>query len=419
MSANARLKTDGCDARPSCDEQRDERFSERNGRTIGVLAWHWGQMGAGAKFTYEMLAALRDVQGIEPSISAAAGSDLEAFAAEVPDVPIHVVKTFKGRKTTRTGRAAAAVGVLLMPRLARDFRRILHACAPDVVLCTFQSIWDIAALPALRHYPGRFVLVLHDARFHPGDWYPLRPTVLRRQVEAADALIVLSDHVGRAAAELYRFPHNRIWIVPHGAFHFGARREISRPFPHGRALRLLFLGRIVAYKGLQLLLQTYRQMRERGASVSLEIAGDGDMSPYAQALSDLPDVMVINRWLTDADIAASLERADIVVLPYLEASQSGIAAAAQAAALPLVATPVGGLVEQIEERITGIIATGMMPEDLAVAIDSLIADPGLYESCSTGALRHARETLDWSQVAGRVGHILRDVARLPSRRARD
>jgi glycosyltransferase involved in cell wall biosynthesis len=381
-----------------------------------VLLWHWGRAGAGAKFTLELARELRNAPGFRLTVSASAGSQLAMLADSDKNIVLRTVRTFEGNKASWTGKVSAASGLLGLWQLARDFRRILNERQTDIAICAFQSIWDLAAIPTLRRHANRFILILHDAKLHPGDYYPFRESVLRWEVATADALIVLSDHVGRAAQLLYEFPPDRIWTVPHGTLSFGAGTVTPRTFPHNRPMRLLFFGRILKYKGLGHLLDAYRLLRERGAAVELDIVGSGDLAPYKSQLAGLPDVSINNAWVNEEQIAQALARADIMMLPYIEASQSGVAAAALTAGLPIVATPVGGLVEQVRCGQTGIIAKGIGPEDLAAAIQSLIDDPSLYETCSAGALRHAQEELGWARIATEIGAIVKEVASRPSRR---
>ena len=344
-------------------------------RAHRVLLWHWGRAGAGSKFTYELASELRNVPGIEPNVSASEGSQLAMFASSDKDLTLRMVRTFNRDKASWAGKADAALGLLRLRQLALDFRAMLDECQPDVVICTLQSIWDLAVIPVLRKRANRFILILHDAKMHPGDNYPFRESVLRWEVAAADALIVLSDHVGRAAQRIYDFPRDRIWTVPHGAFSFGSDATAPRRFPSNRAMRLLFFGRIVRYKGLGQLLDAYRFLRERGVAVELDIVGSGDLAPYASQLTGLPDVSIANAWVDEDQIAQALARADAVILPYIEASQSGVAAAALTAGLPIVATPVGGLMEQVRCGQTGVIAKGVDPEHLAAAIQRFVENP--------------------------------------------
>ena len=239
--------------------------------------------------------------------------------------------------------------------------------------------------------------------------------MVRWQVEAANGLIVLSDHVGEEAQKVYDFPANRIWTIAHGAFSFGDDKTMARSFPKDQPLRLLFLGRIVKYKGLGLLLDAYRILRERNVPVILDIVGSGSLKPYQDQLEGLEQVNIENKWLEEQEIDAALKRSDIMVLPYIEASQSGVAAAALTAALPLIATPVGGLVEQIIDRQTGLIADAVSAASLADTIEQLATSPHLYETCSAAALDFANSTLGWATIAQDVANISQKVLDLPAR----
>ena len=382
-----------------------------------VLLWHWGKEGAGAKFSGALARGLRDLPGTQVAISAATSSDLARDIGGCTDLPLQSVRIFEGDKASLSGKLAAGFALLGLPRIGAEFFGALEEFRPDVALCAFQSIWDLAALPVLRRAASRFVLVLHDAEPHPGDRYPMRSAVMGWEIKTADALIALSDHVAKEAVRLYGFPADRIYTIPHGAFTFGDQIIAPRRFLINRPFKLLFFGRIVAYKGLGLLLDAYKILLKQGWSFELTIVGSGDLSPYRDKLADLAGVTIQNGWVDDAEISDALIDADAVVLPYIEASQSGVAASAFSAALPVIATPVGGLVEQVADGETGLIAEDVTAEALAASIMRLVASPKLYEHCSKGALNHARDALDWSVISRRVGGIIDEVIRRPRRGA--
>jgi glycosyltransferase involved in cell wall biosynthesis len=73
------------------------------------------------------------------------------------------------------------------------------------------------------------------------------------------------------------------------------------------------------------------------------------------------------------------------MLPYDEASQSGVAASAYAAGCPVVPTPIGGLVEQVTPNQTGIVARDMSAEALADAVLEFVENPDLLNRCAAGA----------------------------------
>lgn len=395
---------------------RQSGLSRRRGERapLPTLAWHWGRGGGGCRFTFELVRELYRRAELDVEVSAAAGSELDAGLLAEPGVPVHRVRTFSGDKARLSGKLAAASALLRLPIIGRDFSGFVDARPGTLALCTFQSIWDVAAIPALSRRRGRFLFVLHDALFHPGDSYPLRTSVLRRQVAAADGLVVLSEHIGREARIHHGFPADRIWTVPHGSLDFGIPNRIRTRDP-ARPIRLLFLGRILPYKGLGLLLEACEVLRREGVAFELAVVGSGSVSDHAEAIARIGPVTLNNRWLTEAELGGALDQGDIVVLPYVEASQSGIAAAALTAGVPIVATPVGGLTEQVDHGRTGLVCSAVTAEALAASIKALAGDPDLYAACSRGSLDRARAELGWDRIAGMVAGIAAEVADRPRR----
>ena len=382
-----------------------------------IFMWHWGKEGAGAKFTMALGSALSDLDGRRLHMSAAEKSDLALDLERDGSFPFTPVSIFSGDKQKLSGQLSAALALLKLPRIGFDFKRALDQFQPDLTLCSFQSIWDLAALPVLHRSKKPFVLFLHDAEPHPGDRYPFRTKVLEWQIAASDALVVMSDHVAEAARTLYDYPSDRIFKIPHGRFDFNGVESRARVFSAARPFRLLFLGRIAAYKGLPLLLESYRALTSSSREFSLTIAGSGDLGPVQSKIDDLHNIKIINEWLSDETIAQCLAQADAVVLPYIEASQSGVAAAAFSAGLPVIATPVGGLQEQISHNETGLIAADISAPALTETIHRLANNPALYEALSQGALHHAATALDWKKIGVTLGGALDQVMALPRRRA--
>ncbi len=393
---------------PAPTVERDAVSTEET--PLRVLFWHWGRGGAGSKYTFELVRAAGSCNGVQPFVSAVENCELAGLVQGLPIAPpICQVQTFAGRKDTMAGKLAAIRGLTGLMRIGRQFEAYVKDNRIDVVICTMLSIWDVAVLPALRRLGAPFVLVMHDANPHPGDSYPFRRLAMSHEIAAADGVVVLTDHVRQQAVECHDVPDDRMWIIPHGSFDFGA--DGLRNLPQHRPPRLLFFGRILAYKGLGLLLDAYRQLRRDGVRIELDIMGSGDMAPYAAKLTGLDGIRLTNRWLDDGEIGPALADTDIMVLPYVEASQSGVAAAAAAAGMPTVATPVGGLAEQVRHEQTGLICDEVTASSLAGSIRRLLESPALYEKCSAGALAHARDDLGWDSIATRMMEVAREVVR--------
>jgi glycosyltransferase involved in cell wall biosynthesis len=156
-----------------------------------------------------------------------------------------------------------------------------------------------------------------------------------------------------------------------------------------RPLRLLFFGRMMDYKGLPLLVAALDELRTKGLMIDVTVAGEGDLQGKKQRLESL-GVTVINRWLLEDELSKLLAAHDAVVLTHVEASQSGCAAAALGAGLPVITTPVGGLVEQIVHEVNGLVADRVDAAAIARQVTRMAKDPGLFRSLVQGVVRHQR-----------------------------
>jgi glycosyltransferase involved in cell wall biosynthesis len=93
--------------------------------------------------------------------------------------------------------------------------------------------------------------------------------------------------------------------------------------------------------------------------------------------------------------------ADLAVLPYQEASQSGVLPIAGHLGLPSLVTPVGGLLEQVEQGRLGFVATDVSARGLATAIKRIFAEPESYRLMSENLLRSGADR-QWSEIAGKL-----------------
>jgi len=223
----------------------------------------------------------------------------------------------------------------------------------------------------LRRHSIKIVTVVHNAIPHEPKFFD-KP-LARRFFRLSDVLVSMCDAVSSDIRSLC--PNARIVQQPHPVYdHFGqkmdkalARKQLGLD-PDRRTL--LFFGLIRDYKGLDLLIDA---MPLLGPEYQLVIAGEsyGSFEKYeAQiAASGCTDrIKVFNRYIDDEEVPAFFSAADLCVLPYKSATQSGITAIALHFGLPLVATPVGGLAESIERPGIGVMTDGISAEAVSEAI---------------------------------------------------
>jgi glycosyltransferase involved in cell wall biosynthesis len=151
----------------------------------------------------------------------------------------------------------------------------------------------------------------------------------------------------------------------------GHALQTSLGLPAGQAV-LLFFGFVRPYKGLAVLLEALPAVLS-ALPVHLLVVGEiwGDPSQYLAKIERLGlvgHVTFVNEYVPDERLAEFFEMADVVVLPYLSATQSGVVPLAFSFGVPVIASRVGGLVDAVRDGITGLLVPPADPPALAQAI---------------------------------------------------
>ena len=254
----------------------------------------------------------------------------------------------------------------------------------------------------LRRHGIKTVTVVHNAIPHEPKFFD-KP-LARRFFRLSDVLVSMCDAVTSDIRSLC--PDARIVQQPHPVYdHFGqkmdqalARKQLGLD-PDRRTL--LFFGLIRDYKGLDLLIDA---MPILGPEYQLVIAGEsyGSFEKYETQItaSGCADrIKVFNRYIDDEEVPAFFSAADLCVLPYKSATQSGITAIALHFGLPLVATPVGGLAESIERPGIGLMTDGISAEAVAEAIRKFFeAGPDGF----IARIAEVKKSMTWEAFAEKI-----------------
>jgi glycosyltransferase involved in cell wall biosynthesis len=233
------------------------------------------------------------------------------------------------------------------------------------------ALLDARMTAGLRSRGIPYGVIVHDGTAHPGEGFNFRLLGQARLIRDAKILFALSGHV---AADLRRQGFGdapaivKLWHPP---FDFGPLAP--PPLDHIGPPRLLFLGRLLPYKGLDLLAEAVALLGP-DLPFALRICGDGPNSPELAQLREMRGVTVERRWIPEGELAGLVAWADAVVLPYREASQSGVAAAAIAQGRYVLATNVGGLPEQLD-GISGAVLCAPTGPAIAAGLAKIFSGP--------------------------------------------
>jgi len=326
---------------------------------LRLLIWQWGRRGAGPRYAAELAQALHGVPGVVPILSLSRQAELVQAGLAAPDLPVG----------TYDGLAGWAARMLAIPVMSRPLARQLRALRLDAAFCAMPGPLDLLMAYALRLARVPFAVAVHDAELHPGDILPLQMRLQRSLLRRADALVTFSPHVASMLQQQGRVRDRPMLETTLSPFAFGP--PPPPPRAHGGPFRLLCFGRLLPYKGLDLLADAL-QLLGSGEDLQVRVVGTGPESADLDRLRRFATVE--NRWVPEGELASLLAWADGVVLPYREASQSGVAAAAMAAGRFVLATRVGGLPDQLAHapraRLCAVDA-----HDLARAIAKLVQEP--------------------------------------------
>ncbi|MGH2542977.1 MAG: glycosyltransferase family 4 protein [Ardenticatenaceae bacterium] len=287
-------------------------------------------------------------------------------------------------------------------KAAQEIRR----AQPDLLLLQWTvSYWSLMLWLLMRLAPAetRIVMICHNAAPHEkGHALAARfNRGLQRAVMArADHLICHAESdVEQLRALLPGKPITKVMHPTYAdlAMLASPSREeaANRGEPH-----LLFLGFVRPYKGVDILLQAMPQVLKALPDARLTIAGEwwaGAGQPE-QRLDPVARhaVKIVDRYIPNEELATLVGSADVVVLPYRTATQSGVVQLAFGFGVPVITTAVGGLPEAVQHEISGLLVPPENPTALAEAIIRYHRE-GWRERLAPGVAA-ARQRFSWDAL---------------------
>lgn len=342
-------------------------------------------------YTVRWVEGLRS-KGID-AVLAAPKRKFEPFLPEgLPFFPLFISNYY---------RPDNVVQLVRLLRFAREF-------SPDIIHTQSVHTWLAPLLPWLSRV-SRLLITFHDVTPHPGEehLYTRISQALGRRY--GHGFIVHGKALGQQLEQHYHIPSRKIWSIPmpeHNTSRFLQYRDadITR-----EDKTVLFFGRIQRYKGLEYLLKAEPLISGQVPNARIIVAGAGDLKPY-QGFIVHPEVFEFhNRFISYQEGATLFQRASLVVLPYVEASQSGVVITAYGFGLPVIATSVGALPELVEDGVTGCVVPPCDAPALADKVVQLLTNPTLRSEMGQNALRKLHTDLSWERISPILINIYRHV----------
>jgi glycosyltransferase involved in cell wall biosynthesis len=267
---------------------------------------------------------------------------------------------------------------------------------------------------------ARLVFTAHNVL--PHDDGGADPATVRRNLNCAHLVVAQTDHVARQLRTVVR-TRSPIVQIPHGPLFV----DRPLPTPADAAARLdwppdptvLFLGLVRPYKGLDLLADAWLQVLRACPRARLLVVGkvlDSAVRPELDRLRALPRVQVVDRYVSVGRMLDCYAVAQVVVFPYRQISQSGALMTAAGLGRPSIVTPLDGLVEQVRQLTSAVVATDVTGPALAQAlIEGLERAPDVLRAAADD--RAALEASDggWAAIAAATHRAYEDLPVSPRR----
>lgn len=295
------------------------------------------------------------------------------------------------------------------------------------------ELFDRTALMLFYRMVGkRVVLTAHNvnaaARDRKDTW--VNRASLRVQYRLCDHVFVHTEAMKRQLVTDYNVAEHRVTVIPFGINDtipktgLTAESARTRLGLAGRQQVLLFFGQIAPYKGVEHLIAALAALAKDGEDIRLIIVGKvkrGNEDYWREVQESISrfglDARVTQRiqFIPDDEVEVYFKAADAVVLPYVDIFQSGVPFLAFSFGLPVIATDVGSLREDVTID-TGFLCRPGDPADLARAILGFYGS-GLRQDPAVTAVRIrelATERHSWGTVAERTMAVYAGL--LPSHR---
>ncbi|MDR3058070.1 MAG: glycosyltransferase [Prevotella sp.] len=292
--------------------------------------------------------------------------------------------------------------------------RHINRYKPDILIIPYWMSFMVPAFATICLFLNnkiKVVSLIHNAIPHEKKIIdkPLAKFFFNR----CDAFIVLSESVKENLLSLRK--NAKIILYPHPIYnHYGDPIDKDSACKQlgirGDKKNLLFFGLIRDYKGLDILINAMNKLDD---SYQLIIAGEsyGGFEKYTELIEKLPykkNIKVYEQYIPDNMVSVFFSAADVLILPYRSATQSGVIAIAYQMELPMIATNVGSLGSSVDESHTGLVVPVASEEAIADGIQDFFSRRGVITSYKEN-LKKEKNRLSWSNFTQSIDSFLSEL----------
>lgn len=275
----------------------------------------------------------------------------------------------------------------------------VYRARPEIIYVTHRHPWMVFVFILNIFLRAKIYSVAHDNPFAPkeNDSY-IENKLERISLKLSHTIVTHSEFVAKGIRN--SLPKKPVEVLALGAYSsmISPRLDVATKPP----LCFGFIGRIEKYKGISDFIEAATFLEEQNIPCRFLIAGNGLLSDKEkEMLSMLKNVDTHIRWLSTQELAEYVSQVDVIVLPYQDATQSGVVSIALAAGIPVISTDVGGLPEYIHDGRNGLVVNSGSVKMLVEAMKNLATNHQLCQNMAQ-QMRLFADEISWEKSVKKI-----------------
>lgn len=293
--------------------------------------------------------------------------------------------------------------VFILQRLRNEIKDF----QPNVIHFQGCTFWFCLIL---RQYYKKikFVHTIHDVCPHEGEGSLFKKCINHYFRKHSNLFIVHGEFLKKLLLEICPWiKQDSVYSIAHGPLSVYSKQNSDVYSEINNSV--LFFGRLSKYKGLQYLIKAEPLISEFIEDFRIVIAGDGvDFVNFEKMMKDKSKFIILNRYIKNQEIPKIFQESSLVVLPYIEASQSGVIPLAYEFRKPVIATSVGSIPEVVDHGVTGFVIEPKNSKQIAENIIYLLQNPTLRKKMGENGFEKLQRDMNWNNIADKTKNVYLD-----------
>lgn len=358
-----------------------------------------GRSNSGPVIAIELAKALAENGYDVYAIVAKDALNLNDWLNEKTIKEVYVLKTYTDIKNLVP--LSAKFQFIEKRKLRKHFRNIYF----DYVFKPIFHIWAEGIVAQVKR--GKIVTICHDPIMHSGESI-IKHILYKRHIKNSDEIVVLTKSFITVVCENYGFLEDSVHYMPHGLMKlYKEKQDHSEKCLYDESnVNFVFFGRIEKYKGISVLIDAYNKLKKQYSNITLTIAGKGKIKDLEDIETDKNGLRIVNNYIPDEKVGCYFDGPNVVtVLPYLDATQSGVIPIAIEYGTPIIASDTGGLREQMLDGKFGVFTKVGDAQDLCEKMEIFVKDLDEFKR-QKEIMKSAMKKLEWKEV---VAELLNEI----------